>query len=385
MSTSADIKKRRPTSVFRSVGKGGRQGGFTLLELALVALFVGLMTVFLAPSMGSLKQAREQAYVAEQTAINERIAQALLNHAEYGQLVPGTLIAPCTSSTNKVFYSIYNPTRCSDTSALLDYLRQAQVPLNKVNDDGTAAKNVRVYQRVASLSQQANLYYQGGPVTYLNYDYGVIYLTNCSFNAACNQTNASSTNPPRSSNPANPSDTAAYSGRLTYSNIGTWQPGTFDIAPVYFSTLPLQRKMLARTATNIDQLRTALMNFYETKRAANPSSTANHYPRPSNPIVQQPADPDPLTNQGCREGWYILDDALSDILLQIGIADSEFGRTAWGASIEYCRDYDPTGASGYGVAPHHAALRINRFVSLGMPADNERNGGDPNNNIVISF
>ena len=173
--------------------------------------------------------------------------------------------------------------------------------------------------------------------------------------------------------------------RLTLSNFSTWRPGTYDIAPVYFSTLPLQRKMLSITAGNIDRIRDALRNYYETQRAANPLSTANHYPRPSNTSSQQPPDPDPLTNQGCRDGWYILDDALSDILVRIGIGNSEFGRTAWGASIEYCRDYDPTGASGYGVAPHHAALRINRFVSLGAPAENLRTGGNPDNNIVISF
>ncbi len=364
------------------------QGGFTLFEVIFAVMILGILSMALSPAFRTLMMSRDIAYVSEQTAINQKIANALVTYAEYGSATPGVTTSPCHSSTNKVFYAIYNPTLCSGTSALRDYLQQQGVSLSQVNDDGTAAKNLRVFQRLGSESQTAYLFYQSGPMVFLNYDYGVIYMTNCGQSQPCNQTAASSTSPPKSQ-PTMPGDTATTAGavRLTTSNRSTWVPGTRDIGVTYVSTLPLQKKMLQTTADQLDRIRTALTNYYASMQAANPSSTANFYPQPTDPLQRAPADPDPLTNQGCREGWYQLSNPVIDILPQIGIGGgTEFGFTPFGAAIEYCRDYDPTAASGYGNAPHYAALRINRAVSLKLDPDNNRlDPAAAANNIVISF
>lgn len=357
-----------------------KQRGFTLLELVFAVMILGFLSLALTPAFRTLVATKDITYNAEQSAINQKIAAAMLNYAEYGGLPAGTLTAPCHSSTNKVFFSIYNPSYCSGTSGLLDYLQQQGVSLSQVNNDGKAGKNLRVYQYLSSESQTAHMYFQSGPLVYLNYDFGVIYLTNCGQSQPCNQASASSTTPPKSQ-PTLPGDLSATAGAARLLNRSTWVPGTRDIGVTYVSTLPLQKKMLQKTVEQMDRIRSAMTNFYAGQQAANPMSTANFYPQPTDPLQRRPADPFPASNQGCREGWYSLESSLFDILAQIGLGtESQAGQTAWGGSIEYCRDYDPSGTSPYGTAPHFAALRVNRSLSYGQPPDM-----DPANNIVISF
>lgn len=363
-----------------------KQRGFTLLELVFAVMILGFLSLALTPAFRTLMATKDITYAAEQTAINQKIATAMLTYAEYGAFSSGnptyTLTTPCSSSTNKVFFSIYNPSYCSGTSGLLDALQQQGVSLSQVNNDGKAGKNLRVYQLLAAESQQAYMYQQSGPVVYLNYDFGVIYLTNCGYSQPCNQTAASSSTPPKSQ-PTLPGDLAATAGAARMLNRGTWVPGTRDIGVTYVSTLPLQKKLLQTTVAQLDRIRTAMTNFYAAQQAANPTSTANFYPQPSNPIYRSPVNPDPASNQGCREGWYNLGQPVLDILSQIGVGPKDealAGQTAWGAAIEYCRDYDPAGTSPYGVAPHFAALRVNRSLSFNLGPD-----ADPANNAVISF
>lgn len=364
------------------------QRGFTLLEMAFAAAALGIMALAMAPSFSAMRTAQKQAYDNEQADINQRIARALVAHAEDNAYPPGTLTAPCNNSTNKVFASVYNTTYCSGTtSSLRNYLVQEGVPLEKVEHDGSSNQNVRVYQRVAYLSQDAFLFYQGGPLAFLDYDVGVVYTTNCGRGDACNVATATSTAPPQSQ-PRFADETAATAAapRLTSAVLSTWKPGTQDVGVAYVSTLPLQKKMMRQTAAHLERIRDAFLRYYESRRLAAPASTANHFPQPSDPAMRLPADPSPETNQGCREGWYALDAANIDVLAQVGLGASvEYGRTAWGAAIEYCRDYDPSLTSGYGVAPHYAAIRVLRYLSEGFPPEDPRAGGDPFNNIVLSF
>lgn len=358
------------------------------MEMVLAVAVLGVLTLAIAPSLGALRTAQRQAYVSEQADLNQRIVRAMLSHAEDAVLPPGTLTPPCNNNTNKVFASIYNTTYCSGTtSSLRDYLIQEQVPLDQVAHDGTAAKNLRVYQRVGGLSQPTYLYAQGGPLAYLDYEVGVVYTTNCSITAPCNRTAASSAAPPKSQ-PVYENETAATAAalRLQESNMNTWVPGTQDVGVAYLSTLPLQKKLMKQTVDHLERVRAAFLRYYDAKRLESPTSTANHFPRPSDAVVQQPEDPYPESNQGCREGWYLLDSAVSDLLAQVGLGvNPEFGRTAWGGSIEYCRDYDPSLTSPYNTAPHYGALRISAYISVGGAPEDTRSGGDPFNNIVISF
>ena len=361
-----------------------RQKGFTLVELIMGVFVLGILSVMLSPTMRTFMAASDQAYRNQQAAINQKIANAIIQYSTQAVIPAGTTTAPCNSSGNKIFYAIYNATLCASTAALQPYLIQQGVPMNAVNTDGTANANLRVYQRLSGLSQTTYLFYQAGPVVYLNYDFGVIYLTNCGQSQPCNTTAASSTLPP-SSQPVLSTETLATVGapRLTTANQSTWTPGTRDIGAAYVSTLPLQMQMLQNTANQLDRLRTNFTNYFNQMQAANPGSTANFYPAPSNVARVIPSG-SPATNQGCREGWYALDDPTIDILWQIGLGAStsvEYGRTAWGGSISYCRDYDPTGLSSYNAPPHFAALRINRALSFGMASDTVTFA----NNAVISF
>lgn len=365
-----------------------KQSGFTLLELVFSVMILGLLSLALSPAFRTLVSSRDIAYLNEQTAINQKIAAAMLTYAEYEPVPTGTLTPPCSHQSSKTFFSIYNPTRCPDTQGLRDYLQQQGVSLSQANDDGKAGKNLRVFQLLPAETQLTYLNHQSGPLVYLNYDYGVLYLTNCRQSQPCNQSLASSSTPPKSQ-PTLPGDLAATAGAapLTSGNRSTWIPGTRDIGVTYVSTLPLQKKMLQKTAEHLERIRLALSNYYAGQQAASPTSTANFYPQPSDPGQHRPPDYDFVANQGCHEGWYALDSEIIDILKIVGIGGGtiEAGRTAWGGTIEYCRDYDATGTAAYGAPPHYAALRINRALSFSLPPVETKYGDDPANNIVISF
>ena len=361
-----------------------RQNGFTLMELLMSVFLLGILSVALSPTFRTFMTANDLAYRNQQAAINQEIANSIMGYANLAVVPAGTTPAPCNSSANKVFYAVYNATLCGATAALQPYLIQQGVPMNSVNTDNTANQNVRVYQRLSGISQTAYLFYQAGPVVYLNYDYGVVYLTNCGQNQPCNQTTASATAPP-SSQPVLTTETLAVVGspRLTTANQATWTPGTRDVGAAYVSTLPLQMQMLQNTSSQLDRLRTSFTNYFTQMQAANPLATTNFYPAPTN-VARWITPGSPATNQGCREGWYALDDPTIDILWQVGLGAAtnvNYGRTAWGGSIGYCRDYDPEGLSTYNAPPHFAALRINNALSYGMAGDT----ATFSNNAVISF
>jgi hypothetical protein len=67
----------------------------------------------------------------------------------------------------------------------------------------------------------------------------------------------------------------------------------------------------------------------------------------------------------------------------MGVSSTEFGTTAWGGAMEYCRDYEPDGTdtSNADTPPHYAAIRIHKNVSTGGSPDNSVIG----NNIFITF
>lgn len=389
----------RCSPAFRPRTVRAQQAGFTLVETIIAVALLGILSLSAGSAFKAFMTARHNAYVAEQAAINQKIANALMNKARIGPVlradyadadqepdgVPGTLQSPCTVSTSKVFYSIYNPgftsTVCQSTRHLRDYLiQQGLNPDRGVNDDGTASRNVRLYQRVGGLTQDAFIFGKGGPKVTLNYDFGVVYLTNCGFNRPCNQTAASATNPPRSAPPTGTATVDDYAARLTLSNFTTWKAGNYDIAPVMVSTLPIQMELMESTAKSLLELKSAFQRYFDRMQAANPASTANFYPQPA--FSQPPVSP--AFNEGCREGWYALRLNATDVLEQIGLFNRDYpgealyGLTAWGGVVEYCRDYDPSGTSPYGTPPHYAALRFNREVSNAFDPS-------PGQNIIISF
>jgi prepilin-type N-terminal cleavage/methylation domain-containing protein len=343
------------------------QQGFTLLELVIAVTLLGLISISMAPVFKMFLAAKSQTYTENQAAINTRLSQGLLAHArEVSQL--GQLPAPYTQAASRLYNAPYNPADVSDT-AVGPYLVQTRVASQEINDDNTAAARVRVYQRLAGLTQDVPLYFQSGPAVRLTYDFGALYSTNCP---------RANTSPSCNVNPA--LGIPGASPVLTAANYLTWKTVSPDYPAVVFSTLQLQKDMLRLTATRLDKVRDGFASYFRAKvMSASASDSTNWYPKPSSGTPNM-ATLLPLTNQGCRDGWYDL--SSTDILTQIGLSTAELGKTAWGGTVEYCRDYDPAGTGAANSPPHFAALRINKNVSAGGAPDAIL---PANGNIVLSF
>lgn len=344
-----------------------RQRGFTLVELLIVVIVIGIVTVLMAPTFSSLVTAQKQLYAEKHRLNNQLIGNALLSYAanstQYGRL-PAPYTGGVYTST------VYNPADATAAGvALSTALIQSGINPAEINDDATAARKVRVYQLVAGLTQQLPLYFQSGPLVTLTYDYGAIYLTECeSNNALCNPTPASGV----------PGSSAV----LTAANHATWATASTD-GPAYFvSSLPIQKQMLATTVQRLDKVRDTLLGYLRTQQVtAAGGDTTNWFPNEAGAAAAGSlAGATPGTNQDCRDGWYDLSSGAVAVLPTVGLAKEEFGRTAWGGTIEYCRDYDPTGAAAPDAPPHYAALRILTNVSAGGAPSSV-----PGNNIVLTF
>jgi len=339
--------------------------GFTLVELLVVAAVLSIIAVAMAPVFGSIATSWARAQTEKSKLYNGYLGDALVSYAQENLAAgaAGTLPAPYTGGgyTSTVF----NPSDVSATGiALKQKLTQQNVPITEINDDGTAGANVRVYQRVAGLTQQMPMYFQSGPLVTLTYQYGAIYMTDC----------------PKSSSACNPTAATGVPGTspaLTALNYNTWTTTGTDGVPYMFSSLPVQRSMLTKTTNNLDKLRDYFVSYYRaSQQKAAAADTTNWYPSGATSLAGQT----PGTNQGCRDGWYNL--ATDTTILQtVGLTSTELGSTAWGGAIQYCRDYDPTGTKGANTAPFYGAFRILGSVSSGSAPDSVATG----NNVVLSF
>ncbi len=345
-----------------------KRSGFTLVELLTVVMIIGVITVMMGPTFYALMTAQESAYLEKHRLNNQLIGVALLNYAahstQYGRL-------PLPYTGGGYTKTIYNP---GDTTAagiaLTQTLTQSGINPVEINDDGKAAKNVRVYQLATPLSLTMPLYFLSGPKVTLTYDYGAIYLTACSIdNNTCNPT-ASSGIP--GSSPV-----------LTAINFNTWTTGGTDGPAFFISSLPLQKQMMVTTAQRLDKVRDSLLSYFRAQQiTAAGGDDTNWYPNETGAAAAgSKTGQTPANNQECRDGWYDLSNASIKVLPTAGLAPEEFGKTAWGGTIEYCRDYDPTGVQTPDAPPHYAAIRMLKNVSIGGTPD----ASIAANNIVLTF
>ncbi|WP_207002648.1 type II secretion system protein [Trinickia mobilis] len=343
----------------RSIGPT-TQKGFTLVEVIIVVAILGIVLRIIGPIIGQGLGLGQRAYLDSQTLANQTIASVLLDSART-QSTLGQLPAPY--SGNGYVSAVFNPTN----STLASAFQQAALSINQINDDGTNAQNVRVYQQASGLTMQMPMYFRSGPLITLTYQVGAVYSTTCALvGSGCNPSG---------------NGIPGFSSTLTAANAATWTPTLPDFGAQIFSTLQLQKSMLQTTVSRIDDVRNAFQNYFrERERLAAADDTTNWYPAPNGPGAPNLAGGNPASNQGCYDGWYNLSDATVNVLAQVGLDQARYGTTQWGATIQYCRDYNPL-ATGPNSIPHYGALRINTQVSNGVAPDTL----NPANNVVLTY
>lgn len=334
-----------------------QQHGFTLVELVLATVILGMIGVILAGYLELGLTLRKSNETLRQENINERIGEAMLTWALAEQ---NSLPPPFTDAPSNRYNAIQTDAPATDAELrLLSLMTSRGVLVNEVNDDGNPAARVRVYQRVADVPVSQPIFGLSGPIVSMAYDVGVIYHTQCFQEDPCN-TGATALDPPGDS-PA-----------LTLANLDVWETAGTDSLPTRINTYPQQYRLLQETADRITILRNQLRTYFNSlQSAASPGSPVNFYPfadlngdnfpdrRNSGPTAG---------NQGCHDGWYDLSDPLegSAILRQLGLTPEEFSVTAFGGPIHLCRDYNPAGSQAEGQLPHNVALRIHATVSDGL-------------------
>lgn len=338
-----------------------RLSGFSLVELIVAVMVLGILSIALSPILNSYVVSMRGSYARKQELNNQNIGIAMLQFAR-DNTPGGTLPAPYTG--NGYTATVFDPADVSaNGQALTAAMTQSGINPAEVNDDNYPSKRVRVYQRVSGLVANWPLYFQSGPQVALTYQFGVIYMTACAKVSACNPRPATGL----------PGDSAV----MTNANYASWTVAGNDMAAYFVSTLPLQKQMLAGTAQTLDRVRDAMLSHFRASQNTAPGNDTHNWWLPATPTM---AGADPVANQGCRDGWYDLS-TNPDILPGVGLSRQEHGTTAWGGRIEYCRDYDAVGSKTADAPPHFAALRIHRSVSQGLAPDPVVVG----NNLLLTF
>lgn len=373
-----------------------RQFGFSLVELAIAVFVAGLLSVLMAPTFNLLATSNRLGYAEHQALINQEIADAMQQTAKVRNDLNGTtpmrgrLPDPWTNVNNPagaLYSAAIDPNAdCASyysggpVKALFACMLQRQgVSFLEVNDDNYDTHRERVFQKVTGLATKVPLYFSGGPNVILTYDYGAIYMTSCSRGDTTCVQNFSGVQVP------------GISPQLTATTIGgasPWNtqracatatcPGP-DYAPVFVSSLPAQMELMQQTADRLDRVRDALKDYFKAMQvSSDASNVANWYPVGSPQQVHNP----PV--QGCMDGWYDLSLTTSpNILNQVGLDPVEFGQTAWGGRVEFCRHYvdqnNPPASNT--TPPFFGAIRVNANLSTGLAPDTSNS----NNNVVLTF
>lgn len=379
-----------------------RQTGFTLFELLISALIIGILSWMAASNMGSLMTAKQQVFNAEQAAINQKIAQAFISWSEGDSRVGtpdqnwvtfrGTLPLDC-SDVGERYGTIENPDPNAPCNEQIHpYLIEAGLDPATINFASPRDNRIRVYQKLPALTVQSNLTgVSSAPIT-LYYDAGVLYTTNCRITESCYLDDMAGLGLGY-----DPEDPHKLRLKPEPEGGGLWIP---TIEPLtlpsggasgvtYFSTLALQKKLLKTTSDRIVAIKDALQRHFKTEQAKEASATLkysrNFYPNDDE--LGGGAFPD----AGCTRPWITLASDESTILKKIGLTpgyDLDFvptsgyveGLTAWGGTIQYCPDFNPSGFTP-DQAPHTAALRVHQNLSLGENPTST----SPKENVYIFF
>lgn len=324
-------------------------GGFTLIEMLISISIMGLLLTVMAGQFSKLTSLQRTAEKSTQAEINRTISEGMLNFASNNN--NGSLPDPFTGG---IFFSGVTDPDDNGATSLVSLLLTEGVTVKNIVTNGKSAQAQRVYQKVSNIEKDVLVGGQIGPKATIQYDVGILYNTVCVMDDA-------------SCHPNSVTGIAGESDILTPDNLTTFVTTRPDYAPVIFSTYENEVRLVEETIEKINTLRDALKNLYSIKYLSGPPDpTINHFPFPDFTATADLSGQDPSLNENCRDGWYNLLNPNVNILEQTGLNQQEFGVTAWGARIEYCRDYDIGGASGADQPPHNAAVRIHQEVSRAL-------------------
>lgn len=337
-----------------------RQRGVTLLEFVVAAAILGGASIILSGAMGTFKTMQERAYLERQLAINNLIAEAMLDYADTphallpeegvtgknfirGVLPTPTIAALPDGRTQRRI--IVSPTATTSMQTLMPYLIGKGFPANQLLSDGRKNGRVRTYLKVSHGNGvlYESIPFMGSGQVRMHYEVGVVYLP------ACRQADSCATSP-------------SWSNSINASNVSTWAPSPDSLATVHFSTRSSQRRWVKVYEEQVVELAQALTLYFKKSAEAAPAAPTNWFPGTALPVM------DPLTNKGCRTPWVNLE-MDPDILAAVGLS-RKYATNPWGSPVFYCRDYDPSGTKGADTRPHFGALAIkkNLWDSLYDPA-----------------
>lgn len=319
--------------------------GFTLLEVVIAMV---VMSILSGSVIGIIKIAQRDQQAAYQNQVyrdNLEIANAFRSWS--ANVNKGLLPNPYTNAATKDRLAPVKMTPLAsekDLITLLDYLAKGRISSRNYNSDGSTVEQAKVYQKLTGISYEQPINGIAGETITLKYDRGVIYQTTCPKSDACNK------------NFVGASPAYALTG---------WASVFPDIKPIEFSTLDIQQSLWSNTWERMKEIRFKIRQAYtQALLAASAGDTSNHF------FVPSSGDSD-VGQLQCAVGWYSL--KTSTVLDHYGLGPkSIYGVSAWDGEIDYCPDYDPLG-EGPDVAPHHAAIRIKKDVTLGNPPDNSAN------------
>lgn len=336
--------------------KRPKQSGFTLIEMLYVVVITAVLTVVLVPVFNWVATATKRARAVNAELINREIADGILDYVS-SDAAAAELPLPATVDGRPG--NVVDPSDTSDAVVALKQRLVAQgVSASQINSDGTAAANARIYQTVDGLTKTVSLSGKSGPSVVLTYQVGALYQTDCPASSAC-ATNG-----------------LGYSEKLSDTNYLEWSTMPPDGNAVMFSSYPVQEQLLKETDRRVQYLKNRIATVYRSAElVAAADSKQNFYPAGS----PSASGASPAANMGCHDGWYSL--TATSVLAQVGLSPDEYGTTAWGGGVEFCRDYDPGAVKSEGTPPFYAAIRFNKSVSLGLTPDPTNVAND----VILSF
>lgn len=322
-----------------------KQSGLTLIELLISVVILGILMAVLGPIFSNALTFMDSAKKSEVKLNNQKLAAGMLSFARNhnGMLPP-----------ERPDFSLFDRSATSgEPYELFLELTGVGVAPNEINTNGYGLDLMKMYQVVGGLTHEQPLFFSTGDTVTLNYEVGVIYQSNCPVLGACKGAPFA----------------ADRSERLTAANIASWNIKGKDYAPVMINTLAEQKTLQRITLGRLNRLSDRFSSHFYAKSRVSEQSGVNHFAGLM-PTLGYKTD-------GCWTQWDDL--SSTNTLASIGLDRNEYGKTAWGGRIEYCRNYKPTALVG-GEPPFYAALRINKNL---RPNSNPAASGSAN--AIITF